>query len=414
MRRWLDSTFAALAVPAFRILWAGTLMSFLAFFMSMVVQSVVAFELTGANSAVGIVLFAQGFSMFTLAPIGGAYADRWPKRRVIATGQVVTSAVFAVTALLVASGAIRVWHLAAGAFVMGVCFAFIGPARQAFIVDIVPIGTRGNAMALSQVANNASRIGGPAVAGLLLAWDAAGAAGAYAVMALLYALSAASVSLLPRSSFLENAETHVLTDVAEGVRYVATHPRLRVIVLMYVAATMGGLPHVTVMPGLVENELGRESEEISLLMGLAAVGGLFVSLAVTRYADSARATAIFSAFGLAFGGGLFAFAASPSYASAALVSLLLGAANAGFLTLASAVVIHETQPDYVGRVVSLTMMAFAGFGLMGLPVGLLADAIGERGSLVAMGVVVSISVTAGWIALARAPAAAAAPSAPGA
>ena len=71
MNSWLESTFAALRLRHFRILWIGTLSSHLAFFMSTVVQSVVAFELIGNNTAVGSVVFAQGLSMALLGPLWG-------------------------------------------------------------------------------------------------------------------------------------------------------------------------------------------------------------------------------------------------------------------------------------------------------------------------------------------------------
>jgi MFS family permease len=401
VQRWLAQTFAALEGSEFRILWIGTLISFLAFFTSTVVNSVVAFDLSGTNRAVGAVIFAQGVSMFLFGPLGGAVADRLPKRRVIAIGQGTTALVFAVTALLMAAHALQVSHLAAGTFVMGLCFAFIGPARQAFVVDIVPAAHRGNAMALSQVANTASRVLGPALAGVLLAWESAGAAGAYAVMAFLYVLAAGSLSLLPRSRRRDGAHTHVLADVSDGLRYVREQPRLRIQLLFFVSVVMAGFPHVTVMPGLVENQLGREAEAISPLMVASALGGFLASVGVARFADSPRASAIYTWLGLGFGASLFALAAAPDYASAVLASFVIGVANGGFQTLASAVILHETRPEYMGRVMSLTMLAFAGFGLMALPIGLLADAVGERVTLAVMGTAVGACVAASWWALSR-------------
>ena len=401
MTSWFGQTFAALAFAPFRILWLGTLTSFLAFFMSTVVNSVVAFELTGANRSVGAVIFAQGFAMLLLGPFGGATADRWPKRRVIAVGQGATSAVFVALAALVVSGGIAVAHLAASAFALGVCFAFVGPARQALVVDLVPTQRRGNAMALAQIANNASRVGGPAVAGALLAWDAVGATGAYLTMAVLYALAAASLALLPRSHGRVGVATHVLADVADGLRYVRDQSRLRILLLMFVAVVMAGFPYVAVMPGFVANQLGRGAEAISLLMGIAASGGLLTSVLVARYADAPRARALTSGLGTAFALALCALASAPSYALAAVASFALGAASGGFQTLASAVMIHATEPAYTGRVMSLTMMAFAGFGVMGLPIGFLADAVGERGALVAMGLAVGAAVAVSGLALAR-------------
>src|SRR5262249_28967019 len=87
-------TFASLSVPSFRVLWAGTWASYVPFFMAFAVNSVVAFELAGVNRAVGTVSFAQGLAMVFLAPLGGAAADRWPKRRLLALSQSVSALVF--------------------------------------------------------------------------------------------------------------------------------------------------------------------------------------------------------------------------------------------------------------------------------------------------------------------------------
>jgi MFS family permease len=294
VNRWLSETFAALSVRHFRVLWIGTLLSFLAFFMSTVVQSVVAFGLTASNSAVGLVVFGQGLAMFVLGPLGGALADRWPKRRTIATCQLVTTTVFFVLAALMASERIQLVFLAAGSFLMGATFAFLGPTRQAFVVELVSEGQRGNAIALSQVANNLSRALGPAVAGVLLAWKAFGPTGAYLVMGGLYTLSVLTILQLPSSVRRPDlSETHVLQDVAAGLRYVRDRPRLRSLVLLFMLVVMLGMPHVTLMPGLMEHELGRPAESISLLFGASAASAFLTSVLVARKADSSSAVPIF-------------------------------------------------------------------------------------------------------------------------
>jgi MFS family permease len=399
---WLQETFAALAVRPFRVLWLGTLLAFLAFFMSTVVQSVVAFQLTGNNSAVGTVVFAQGLAMFTLGPLGGALADRLPKRRVIASCQLVTMSVFFSLSALMAGGAMHVAFLAMGSMIMGSTFAFLGPTRQAFAVELVPDHQRGNAVALSGVANNASRAAGPAVAGVLLAWAVTGATGAYLVMGVLYALSLLTILRLPHSPARTNAgETHVLEDVALGLRYVWNHRRLRLRVLLFMLVITLGFPHVTLLPGLVENELGRSAESISLLFSLSALAALATSLLLTHQADRPSGVATFGLAGLGFGASLLLLAASPSFAAATLAMILLGATSGAFQALGTAVVIRATERAYAGRVMALTMMAFGGFGLVGLPVGLLGDAFGERATLAGMGAVVCAVALWLRVALAR-------------
>jgi MFS family permease len=400
LRRWADETFAALAIAPFRVLWLGTLTSFLAFFMSTVVNSVVAFQLTGSNRAVGTVIFAQGLAMFAVGPFGGAFADRWPKRRVIAVGQGVAGATFASLGVLVVAQSIAIVHLAIGSFVVGVCFAFIGPARQAIIGELIEPARRGNATALALIANNASRIGGPAVAGALLAWPAAGASSAYFAMGALYAVSAATLHWLPPSRGRADRSVHVLRDVADGLRYVRSQPQLRILLVQFVAVFMIGFPYVALMPGLVANQLGHPAEAISVLAGTAAAGGLLTSVLVARVAD-APPRGITSGLGLAFAVSLVAIAIAPTFALAAVASFAIGAMSGGYQTLGSAVMLAGTEPVYIGRVMSLTMLAFAGFGLMGLPIGWLADAIGERGTLAVMGVAATAVVAATAPALAR-------------
>jgi MFS family permease len=401
LRRWADETFAAFSFAPFRVLWLGTLTSFLAFFMSTVVNSVVAFQLTGSNRAVGTVIFGQGLSMFVLGPIAGALVDRWPRRRVIAVGQAAAGIAFTSLGVLVAVHAIALAHLAIGAFVVGVCFAFIGPARQALVGEIVPRERRGNATALMLIANNASRIGGPAVGGAFLAWQGAGPRIAYFVMGVLYAISAATLRWLPPSRGRADLATRVLADVADGLRYVRRQPQLFLLLVQFVAVFMIGFPYVALMPGLVVNQLGHPAEAISVLAGTAAAGGLLTSVLVARVADAPRARGVTSALGLGFALSLVAIALAPSFALAAVASFAIGAASGGYQTLGTAVMLAGTEPVYIGRVMSLTMLAFAGFGLMGLPIGWLADAIGERGTLAVMGVAASAVVVVTTVALAR-------------
>jgi MFS family permease len=112
------------------------------------------------------------------------------------------------------------------------------------------------------------------------------------------------------------------------------------------------------------------------------------SVLVARKADSSSAVPIFVLMGFGFGVSLLVLAWVPNFPAAVAAMLLLGVTTGGFQTLSGAVVIRETEPVFVGRVMSLTMMAFGGFGLMALPVGLLGDQIGERATLTVLGVLV--------------------------
>lgn len=380
-------SFVALSIPNYRILFVGTLASFTAFFVSTVVQVVVAFELAGSNTAVGGVVFGQGVGMFLSGPLGGAYADRLPKRRVIAVCQILSGLCFGTVGLLYASGSLEIGHLVLNGFLVGCAFGFIGPARQALVVDLVPPSLLGNAMALTIVANTMSRVSGPLLAAIFLAHPAAGPAAAYAVMSLLYLVSAGLLVLLPSSVVRDDVgETHVIEDLSAGLHYTWSHVRLRHILIFFVSVMWIGFPHVTLIPGLLENQLGHSAEDLTKFAFVSAIGALLASVTVARHADSPDATRIYGWMAIGFGLSLVLLASMPGFFSALACMLLVGATSGGFHALNGAVIARKTDPVYMGRVMSLSLLSFAGFSLTALPLGILADRFGERTVLFGMGV----------------------------
>lgn len=400
----MGSSFTALRNRPFAILWVGGLSYITAFFMSTIVQAIVAFDLTGQNSAVGIVLLGNGLASALLGPFGGAVADRFSKKVVSSFGQATAMTVFFVIGVLIATDRIELWHLAAGSFFIGASFAFIGPARQAWVGELFDQELRGNAVALNQIALNAARVWAPAIAGFMVSWALIGAAGAYFAMAALYFVSVITLVWVPARQPVPNPDrASVLGDIAAGVRYVVNEPRLRwTIVLFYLVLL--GLTATTVLPGLVENELGRDVEDFSILATVNAVGGLVASFAVASIAGSQRALGVYAAAAILGGVGLALAGLAPSFFLVLVPMFLYGIGFGAFQTLNSAIIITESDPAYFGRVSSLTFMAFAGFLLASYPVGVLADAIGERATLVILGVLTVAVVLVVAPLIARAPA----------
>ena len=96
---------------------------------------------------------------------------------------------------------------------------------------------------------------------------------------------------------------------------------------------------------------------------------------------------------VAFGVGLVLMAVSPTFVIAVAAVTWVGAASAGFQAMNNSLVLALSDLEYHGRVQSLLMLGFSGFGLAALPLGLIADAVGLRETLVAMGVLVAVIST---------------------
>jgi MFS family permease len=184
----------------------------------------------------------------------------------------------------------------------------------------------------------------------------------------------------------------VLGDIWTGLTYVARTPRINLLVPSYILTIAVGFAYTAVLPGLVKNELHRDATQITWLLIANAIGGLVASLAVASRADSPRAHALYTALCGVFGLALLAAGLTPSYWVLMGIMLFIGAGGGGFQTLNGALVSHLTEPLYFGRVVSLTFLAFAVSSIVALPVGALADAIGERHTIALSGAIV-IAIT---------------------
>ena len=383
---WIATTFEAFRIPTFRIIWLGTILAFLAFNISMTAQSVVAYDLTGSNRAVGTVLFGQGIAMLFLNPFGGAIADRFSKRMLMLVAQSVIGGVAFATAILIAMGAISILFLAAGAFVVGSMFAFLGPTRMALLGEYISQDRMGNAMALIQVGGNFSRIAGPFLAGAFLAWPLIGPQGTYFLITGIFVFVLATLSRIPPTPVHRSSQgTSVLQDVRLGFRHIVENPRLLNAVVSFHIVTMLGMAYIVLMPGFAKDVLDVGTSGLGVLLGVAAGGGLIASVIVAGIASSRRAPTYLRIVCFLFGGALIAVGLAPTFVTALAAMALVGAASGGFMALNNVIALSQTRPEFIGRVVGLIFLAWGMNSLFSLPVGFVADQIGERTVLAGLG-----------------------------
>ena len=388
----LNKTFASLSVPVYRTLWIGTVLAFLSFMMSFTAQAVVAFDLSGTNRAVGLVALGQGAAMLMLAPIGGVLADRLSKRFLLLLGQATVGGAFLAIAVLILTDSISILLLASMTFVMGTAFSLLGPARQAYVGEMVPSHLLPNAVALSQLANAGTRVIGPFIAGVLIGVGAIGAGGTYLLMAALYIPVLLTLFQLPPST-RTNRTRSVRQDLLAGIEHVRARPRLRLAMLAFIATLMVTFPMQVVLPGLLENHLDHPARSIGVLMGVSAASGFSVGLLLAAIAGGRWGYPIMLGLMALMAIALGLLAIAPSFGVALLVMVPMGIGQSGFMLVNNTLIMGESEPAYYGRMQSLFMLAFASQALASFPFGLIADAIGERETLGIMGAL-AIAITA--------------------
>jgi len=160
--------FESLRVPDFKRLWWGGIFVFLAMQTQQIARSWLAFELTGTNTALGGVLIGFGIAGLIAIPIGGVLADRFNKRTILIVTQSVNTVTAFTLAIAIETGAIAYWMLVAASVVGGSSISILAPARIAMTADLVDRHLLTNAIILGTMSTQASRVVGPAVAGVMI------------------------------------------------------------------------------------------------------------------------------------------------------------------------------------------------------------------------------------------------------
>ena len=390
--------FDSLAIPVYRRLWIGGAFTFLAMQITMIARAWLAFELTGTNAALGGVVMAFGAASLVAIPTGGVVADRFPKRRILVlTGCMQTGVALAI-AILVATDTIAYWMLIVAGLIQGAGMSLLAPARLAFVADIVPRDKLTNAVLLGMSSMQLTRMIGPAIAGTLIGVQTIGIAGVYFIGAGAAGLGLLMVIGLPEGRPKHRSDRTPVEDLADGVGFVRSVPLIAHLIVFSVLVVVLGYPHQVFLPVVAEEIFDAGSAGFGALATASAVGAFVSSIALANTARN-RLRSVQTSAALVFGVSLVGFAISPSFALALMVIVVVGAAAASFQALNNSLILALTPVEYHGRVQSLLMLSFTGFGLAALPLGVLADAIGPRWTMALMGtaIVITVAWSISWL-----------------
>ncbi len=377
-------TFESYGEPRFRLHQASWVTSSMAMQMAQLARPWLAFELSDSALMLGVVAASQGLAQVIAAPFGGLAADRLPKRTVLLVSQIALLAMVSVMAALVAFDAAEVWHLALLAMVHGVAVTFNNPVRQAFIPLLLPRRLLANGMALHNGARSLNQIVGPAIVGVLLEIELSIA---FFVIVGLHMTSVVFSTRLPRGLPEPGAGRSVAGELMYGLRYVAGHKVLRIIVLLSVCATILVHPYPSLMPVFQKNVLTVGESSLGLMFASVGLGALVASFVIATFATWLTRSGLQLFAGFAFGSMVVAFALSPFYLLSLLTLFLAGAAAQVFSVANSTQMMYHADPALYGRVSGLNIWIRALMSIALLGYGALIDVFGAPATVATGGVV---------------------------
>ncbi|HTF91802.1 MAG TPA: MFS transporter [Verrucomicrobiae bacterium] len=377
----------------FRLLLEGALVSSSGDFMQNVAQSWLVWHVSRSPVAIGVIAFFDTLPRLLVGAVGGAIADRFDRRRVLMITQALAMIQAITYWLLVQFDVIQLWHIAALAFFLGVVNTINQTARQSLVNSLVPRDELLNAIGLQSSVFNFSKILGPSVGGVIIAYI--GIAGCFLVNAISFIYLLFNLYQMHLPTWEKRSdEKSMWTDVKEGFSYLSGNRRLLYIVgLSYVVATFVA-PYNRFVPIFATNVLHVGASGFGLLMSAPGVGATVAALvlaSVNKLRVGVRSICACQ-LGFALSIGLFAF--SHQFLLSFLFLAMVGFCQIAGRALSNTAIQTSTPDNLLGRVLSIFFMDRGLWSLGSMLIGALGAVIGMDWTFALCGAICAITAVA--------------------
>jgi len=367
--RWLFD------LPDFRRLWLIGLIVFAVRWLEMLVVGVFVYQRTGSAFQVAMMTLLRMAPMVMFGPLIGAYVERIERR----FAQVLVGATLLSTAMVVASlayaGRLEVWHLALAGFCNGIAWAADNPVRRVMIGEVVGSERMGAAMAIDVGANNASRMLGPTIGGLVLA--GIGIAGAFSISVACYALALiAALRLQHRNPVVPTASGAVFAHVIEGLLMARRDRRLVAILTITIIYNVFGWPFTSMIPVIGQDSLHLAPGGIGILASMDGIGAFIGAIAIALWVRPKHFTRLYIGAVMSYLVLLTVVAVAPRALFAGAALLLTGLANSGFSVMQATLIYLAAPANMRSRLYGVLSLCI-GSGLVGfVNIGVMAELVG--------------------------------------
>ena len=360
----------------FNLYWSGVVLSQIGTRGTVAANFYQVYVLTGSVLQTGLVGAGQAVALLLLSPLGGAYADRLDRRKLLQCAQAVSLVVALVLAVLTFNGQAQAWHVILSVLLTTAAATFDQPARMAIIPAMVPKNQLAQAIALLNPSRELAILIGPALAGLLIALGGPGLMYAFDVVT--YAVLIVVLGVLRVPPLVKDGPPRsVFGSIADGAKYVAHRPLITRLMGLDLSATLFSAYRV-LMPAIAVDLLEVGPTGYGLLSAAPSAGALLVTYSVFRVIDrSGRLGKVLLVSTGLYGIAAMLLAQSRAFPLALVAAMLLGAFDAMATTIRHAAVQVDTPDEIRGRVTAFYQMSSRGGPALGdVVVGAFASVVG--------------------------------------
>jgi MFS family permease len=324
---------------------------------SSMLQAIVAwqvYELTGSALVLGLVGLVRFAPSLLMSLVSGAVVDTYDRRAVLMAAQSVPLVGTVAMLIALASHQVSIVFVYGLVFSIGIASAFEGPARQVLLPATVPRSLFSKAITVNSTLQSVAAVTGPALGGILIAWQGIGFA--YTVHGVLLVISMASLLRLGLPPAIGKSRAGVHLDaIREGLVYVWTRPvMLGAMTLDMFAVIFGGAK--ALLPIYAVDILHTDATGFGVLSASLEVGALLMAVALVALPTPTETGRTLLASVAAFGLATVVFGASNSLALSVLAYAAVGAADQVSMVMRQNTIQLATPDELRGRVTAVNFV----------------------------------------------------------
>jgi MFS family permease len=376
----------------YRLYFAANLVSNFGSWMQNTALYWLVLRITGSGSALGALSLCLYGPVLVFGLLGGALADRVGPRRVLLGTQIGLAVAALLLFLLSVTGSQALLPVLGLSLARGFIICINAPSRQAFLASVVQREDLSSAISLNASAWNASRILGPSVAGLVIAWS--GVNVCFALNAVSYIGVIGVLFAIRPTRGAEHAEPRAEKtgrDLWSGLRYIRGQPYLTTILLAFIAVSFISISFAVLIPIFAFDRFHQNPSAYGFLSSALGLGALLGA----TFAGAMEERGIFFIFASAAGLGVaeLLMGAAHGFVIASLLLVVAGFFNTCFLTTINTILLFDSPKPLHGRVAAVYQYVNSGLSPLGSAVsGWIAEA-GGIGAAFATGGAIALTIS---------------------
>ncbi|MCK9502684.1 MAG: MFS transporter [Porticoccaceae bacterium] len=379
----------------FRWLLAGNVTLFFGFSATLLLRSLLAWQLTGDEMSLAYINVIAAVCMFGASIFSGAIVDRFERRKLMIYSQWVIVVTEAAVLILLAVDHLSFNFLVLSAIAASAMFPFIMPARTAMMVETVGRPSIGKANTLMAGGMNVARMVSPAVVGIMV--EFIGIAWGYLFLVVLHLCSLACNYKLQHSIPAEVSNRGAfLAEVKEGFAYIFRHPSLGMCIVFGLIPVLVTIPLQNMMVVFTEQVWHAGGAGLGIMMAATGVGGVIGSLLMAfQNDDSLVKPMVISA--LIMGILLVILCNITAFPVAVLIVLGIYSMSVFAYTHMQTGVQLMAEDRVRGRITTMTMMIYGLAPLGTLPLAYATKHIGAAPATTVAGFILVAAVLLVWL-----------------